>query len=124
MSQEPKGIVVGFPGKWKGNPPLPANTAQVEATQSRLNKFYISKTLEVVTSQLFHAIHLGLKLPVVLDKNFKKDLALVNESIKSLLYKAHGYPHPLQEVAAGADFSEWIDIAAPKDETPPPKSFA
>jgi hypothetical protein len=121
----PEHQVIPFTGQWKGTMKMPTNKEQIEGITDKINKFHVNSVLQTVTAHLFHSLA-AAGFPILNESRYKSDIAMVNESIKSLILKAYGQKHPIQDIAREAGFKDWFDpkmvVSAPSG--PPPKSYA
>ena len=87
--------IILFPKSKKGSPPQTVEEIQNSVTQLRLE--HINEMMEVVVPNIVDIFeNIGI---IVHDHEYIKDVALLLESIKSLIYKYNGLNHSFHELA-------------------------
>ena len=92
--------IVKFPKAHKIHPPQNEEELKAHAEQIRngfIRKHSTDFAFDVFRHMEMHGFNLGGEEEV--DRNIKYDMLLINEAIKSCLYRTMGEKHPLQEFA-------------------------
>ena len=91
--------IVSFPQS-KGSKPPPMTMEDVGASVKRIEMYHMEACLEKIVALAFEGLCVA-GYPVIDegDDSFVKDMALIYNSFRSIMFKAKGFEHPLQEIA-------------------------
>jgi hypothetical protein len=93
--------IIQFPNKREDLHANPANLEDVEDKVLNLKHYHISETLSAIIPNLFALMNSsGFLLEDLEDEDaFIKDGAFLVESVRSIMCKHYGIPHPFQKIA-------------------------
>ena len=89
--------IVKFPGEWKGELPPPNYNELMEERQANLETYCVEQGVNLSYDLFYELQQLGFNLQK--DKEIKKDMLLVQEAIKAIMYRTYGVEHPLHKVS-------------------------
>lgn len=100
MSEETPTNVVNLFGAKRQILEEPKTMAEVKETVDNVRKFHCDETTGLMAAIIIENIYMSAFM-FKFDESttFHKDVALVTESVRSLLYKYYGMEHPLQKIA-------------------------
>ena len=89
--------VIPFPIKPKSRTPLPKDEAEIQERVNTIKSMHVEETAAVLTPYILdRMLASGF---IVNNSEYLKDIALIVEAIKSIMYKHYGMVHPLQTLS-------------------------
>ena len=89
--------VIPFPIQPKTRIPDPKDEAEIKERVAKLHYMHCEESIAALTPYIMDRIlNLGF---MINSQEYLKDIALIIEASRSIMYKYHGFAHPLQKVA-------------------------
>lgn len=96
----PENNVIQFPLQPKAKEIDPKDEAEIQERISRLHFMHCEESISALTPYAMDRIlNLGF---IINSPEYLKDIALVIESMRAIMYKYHGFAHPLHQTAQDA----------------------